>query len=527
MNVKRRGLLKSLGTVAVSSVFRTDPAQADAVSSRESTATRPNILVFFSDDHGQWLQQAYGNAEVQTPNMSRIARNGVRMTNAFTTCPVCSPARASFFTGRMPSQHGIHDWIEESKRAYAYPWLKDQILISELMKKSGYHTGLVGKWHCGKERYPHAGFDYWFSYWVSQYPHAGRQHFSDNGRYVSEDGFQSPLLTDRAIHFLRSHYDNEATKDTPFFLFAGYTDTHSPHAEMPADLISSYSHALFRDIPDEPFPASHGEALIPVSKDAFAERGKREQYYAAASSIDREVGRVLDELESIGQLANTLVVYTSDHGLNAGHHGMWEKGNATIPQNFFEESIRVPCTISWPGGGIPGNLESGLPVNHCDLFATLLDAANAAPDSGTAAQINSPGRSYLSQLRGRTMNNWRNHVICEYGNARTIRSDGYKLILRYPYQGVNFANELYDLKADPRETANLYGAVGTQYSHVVEQMTSQLNEFFSRYTVPGHSGLDLARQPVATEASPWLKAAAMRKHEQAGAPVPPLGQKRL
>src|SRR5690242_10494938 len=135
MALERRDLLKLLGAAATSS--------ASGISGASPTASgpkSPNILVFFSDDHGQWLQQAYGNSEVRTPNMNRIARNGVRMTNAFTTTPVCSPARASFFTGRMPSQHGIHDWIEETKQAYAYPWLKGQALISELLKKSGYHT---------------------------------------------------------------------------------------------------------------------------------------------------------------------------------------------------------------------------------------------------------------------------------------------------------------------------------------------------------------------------------------------------
>ena len=521
MNMERRDLLKALGTVAVPSALGTCAAST-AAPVPPSSGNKPNILVFLSDDHGQWLQQAYGNSEVRTPNMDRIARNGVRMRNAFTTSPVCSPARASFFTGRMPSQHGIHDWIEESKQAYAYPWLKDQTLISQLLKTAGYHTGLVGKWHCGEERYPHPGFDFWFSYWVSQYPHAGRQNFSDNGRHVSEDGIQSPFLTRQAIHFLRTHYGSKTTKDMPFFLFVGYTDTHLPHTEMPVDLVSQYSTATFRDIPSEPFPACHGKAVNPVSTDPAVERTKREQYYAAASSIDREVGKVLDELESMGQLSNTLVVYTGDHGLNAGHHGMWEKGNATIPQNFFEESIRVPCAISWPAGGIPCNLESDLPVNHCDLFATLLDAANAAPDAETAKKIASPGRSYLSQLRGSSPSHWKNRAICEYGNARMIRIDGYKLILRYPYKGVNFANELYDLKADPREANNLYNSSRTQYRQVIEQMTSQLDEFFSKYTVPGHSGLNLEHQPVATAASPWLKAIALRKHQQAGVPVPSL-----
>jgi arylsulfatase A-like enzyme len=505
MKVRRRELLKSLGAAtAASALTATNATALNTATKKPSPHARPNILVFLTDDHGQWLQQAYGNSEVHTPNMSRIARNGVRMTNAFTTCPVCSPARASFFTGRMPSQHGIHDWIEETKQAYAYPWLKGQTLISELMRGAGYHTGLVGKWHCGEEREPHPGFDYWYSYWINQYPHAGKQQFSDNGKQVVAEGFQSPLFTDQALHFLRSHYTEKATQAKPFFLFVGYTDTHSPHTEMPADLVAMYNDATFRDIPRETFAVAHGKTAIPVSPDPAVERTKHAQYYAAASSIDREVGRILDELQSRGQLDNTLVVYTGDHGLNAGHHGFWEKGNATIPQNFIEESIRVPCAIAWPSGGVPRDLSSDLAVNHCDLFATLLEAAGAAPNAEAARRINSPGRSYLPHLRGKTASPHDDTVFCEYGNARMMRSEGYKLILRYPFRGVSFPNEFYNLKADLRETENLFSQ--PQHSARIEQMTTALNRFFATYRVAENDAMDLDRQPLATPASPWLQA---------------------
>jgi choline-sulfatase len=509
MNVERRDLLKSLSAVTASSFLGLHKRAALATSATgPSTPPRPNILVFLSDDHGRWLQQAYGNSEVHTPNMNRIARNGVRMTNAFTTCPVCSPARASFFTGRMPSQHGIHDWIEESTQAYAYPWLKGQTLLSELLQNAGYHTGLVGKWHCGEERYPHRGFEFWFSYWVNQQPHAGTQRFSDNGEYITAEGFQSPLLTEQALRFLHTHYADQTTARKPFFLFVSYTDTHLPHTGMPADLLSTYKEASFRDIPREPFLGVHGEALLPVSKDSSVERAKLEQYYAGASSIDREVGKLLDELESRGQLDDTFVVYTSDHGLNAGQHGMWEKGNATIPQNFLEESIRVACAVSWPNGGIARHLESDLLVNHCDLFTTLLDVANARPEGHVAKRINSPGRSYLPQLVGRDVQDWRNYTVCEYGNARMIRRDGYKLILRYPYQSVSFANELYDLNADPRETTNLYE--NQRYFRLINEMNQQIMDFFLEYTVLEHDGLDLEHQALATPTSPWLQALKMK-----------------
>jgi choline-sulfatase len=513
--IKRRDVLKSMGAVAASSALRACGVSAESEAPAEQRAAgRPNILVFLTDDHGQWLQQAYGNSEVRTPNMSRIARNGVLMRNAFTTCPVCSPARASFFTGRMPSQHGIHDWLEESVHAYDYPWLQGQTLISEPLKEAGYHTGLVGKWHCGEGREPHQGFDYWFSYWVSQRPHLGEQDFSDNGKEFRERGFQSPFLTERAIEFLHSHFNDKAWAEKPFFLFVGYVDTHSPHTQMPEDLVAKYREATFRDVRCEKFLPVHGTAITGVSPDATVERTKHEEYYAAASSVDREVGKVLDELESMGRLKDTLVVYTGDHGLNAGQHGIWEKGNGTVPQNFFEESIRIACAISWPAGGIACNLDSELPVNHCDMFQTLLEIAGAVPDAELAGKINSPGRSYLRQLRGEAVEKWKDSVILEYGNARMIRKDSYKLILRYPFKGVNFPNELYDLKADPRETTNIYPE--PQQARRIKDLTAEIDEFFAKYAVPGHSGLDLAQQPMATPQSPWLRAVSMQK-ERGGA----------
>jgi len=504
VGINRRDLLKSITAVAGAGALCSDKAKADA-NAKNDPPSKPNVLVFLTDDHAQWLQEAYGNTEVQTPNLTRLARNGVRLSNAFTTCPICSPSRASFFTGRMPSQHGIHDWLDEIKQSYESPWLKDQTLISELLKEAGYHTGLVGKWHCGQDRYPHAGFDEWFTFWETQYPHAGKQNFSDNGKQLQVEGFQSSLFTDRAVSFLKSHRENATEAKKPFFLFISYTDTHIPHEQMPSDLVDRYQSATFRDIPVEPFPVSHGSTNVPISTDPAAEHAMRQQYYAAASSIDREVGRVLETLATLGYMDDTLIVYTSDHGLNAGQHGMWEKGNATSPQNFFDESIRIPCTLSWPAGEIPRGLDCDLPVNHCDLFATVLDAAGATPAAATAKKINSPGQSYLSHLRGKPEGVWRDSVICEYGNARMMRQDGYKLILRYPYNGVHWASEFYDLKADPRETTNLYANPSAEYSRIIARMSKAIDDYFVIYTVPEHDGMHLETQPVTSTFIPWLQ----------------------
>jgi arylsulfatase A-like enzyme len=142
-------------------------------------------------------------------------------------------------------------------------------------------------------------------------------------------------------------------------------------------------------------------------------------------------------------------------------------------------------------------------VNHCDLFATLLEAAGVKLDAEKAKQINSPGQSYLSQLRGAAAEDWRTAQILEYGNARMIRTDQYKLILRYPFRGVRYPDELYDLKADPRETVNRFAE--PQLAGVIKDLSARIDEFFEKYTVPGHDGLHLEDEPQATPASPWLR----------------------
>ena len=131
----------------------------------------PNILIFMTDDHGQWASNCYGTHEIHSPTMDHLAATGTRMTRAFTPSPVCSPARACFFTGRLPSQHGIHDWIHEPHAiGRAHPGLRGQTTIAQILHDAGYHTALSGKWHCGESWVKQPGFDRWFSYAAEQVP---------------------------------------------------------------------------------------------------------------------------------------------------------------------------------------------------------------------------------------------------------------------------------------------------------------------------------------------------------------------
>ncbi len=455
----------------------------------------PNIVVFLTDDHGAWAAGCAGNREIHSPSLDHLAATGTRLSNAFTTCPVCSPARASFLTGRLPSQHGIHDWLKWDEQGQEHPGIDGQWNIGQLLQAAGYHTGLVGKWHCGRDHLPRPGFDRWFSYQVNQYPHFGEQSFSDQGRPVRARGHQAPLLTDRAVDFIRHR-----PADRPFFLLVGYVCTHTPLQDQPERLVAPYRAGRFAAIPEEEPAPSHGWARMAWPRAVQTHREQLAQYYAAVSFIDEQVGRVLDELDGAGLRQNTLVAYTADHGHMNGHHGLISKGNATVPQNFLEESIRVPALLSWPGV-LPAGQVCEAMVDHCDLFATLLEAAGATPAPAVAEEIHSPGHSYLPLLRG-AAGAWRDVQFCEYGNARMARSARHKLIRRYPGPNGHFGDELYDLEADPREQHNLLAE--PRYAPVVAELAARLDAHFARYEVPDQSGADIAARRRCNPNEPWL-----------------------
>ena len=455
---------------------------------------RPNILVFMTDDHGQWASGCYGNRELHTPSLDHLAATGVRMSQAFTPSPVCSPARASFFTGHIPSSHGIHDWLRESERAGTHLGLGDQSILATTLADLGYETGLVGKWHCGHSSPKPPGFDYWYCLADGTDARFGRQNFSDNGRTVHRHGYQGHMLTDAALQFLR-----ESRDDRPFFLFVGYTDTHSPFAGEPPRLVDLYRGCQFDDIPDETFSAAHGQAFVPRPKSADEHREQLAQYYAAVSLIDEQVGRIMDELANFDQLGNTLIVYTADHGHMNGHHGLYCKGNATTPQNFLDESIRVPCIWSWRGG-LPSRRVADDFVDHCDLHATLLQVAGMDRNE---ARTNGPGRSYLPILRGVPVADWRDVQYGEYGNARMIRTRSAKLIRRYPGPNGSFPDEFYDLTADPRERHNVINH--DPHQTLIQQMSQRLDAYFARYEDPQYSGTYIVDQPICNADEPWRR----------------------
>ena len=317
---------------------------------------RPNVILFLTDDHAPWTLPCHGNTEVRAPTFDRMAEEGVVFRNAFTPTPVCSPGRACLLTGLTSSQHGVHDWIAmHDPECQERDWLAGQVTLAEALSREGYVCGLSGKWHVGQCYQAPRGYDWYFGF-AMQGPHMGITTYVHEGRAQVRRGNVTEIVTDRAIEFL-----NKVPGDRPFFLQVGYTDTHSPYTGQDPELVASYREATFRDIAgDDPHPWSWNEGFPEDTEVPEEEaRIRHMNQYAAVTDIDRSIGTLLDAVASSGRAEETIIIYTSDHGLSQGQNGFWGKGNGTRPLNMYDVSIRVPLLAMGPG------LSKGVACDRC------------------------------------------------------------------------------------------------------------------------------------------------------------------
>ena len=227
------------------------------------------------------------------------------------------------------------------------------------------------------------------------------------------------------------------------------------------------------------------------------------QYYAGVSMADEQLGRLVEVLRRRGELDDTLVVFTSDHGHMNGHHGLVGKSNATLPQNLYEEVVRVPMILHWPAGFGSEGRALDVPFDHLDLHRTLLHAAglDSEPAEG---EPQSPGESLLPRLEDEATP-WRRYRYSEHGTARAIADERYKLVRRYPPIAPPFGDELYDLAEDPRESVNRID--DTDYAAVLERLAGELDRHFERHEIPGREGRLALEQPPANGNEPWRRLA--------------------
>ena len=455
---------------------------------------RPNIVLFMSDDQGAWAQGCAGNPEVRTPAQDRLAASGTRFSSFFCASPVCSPARATFLTGRIPSQHGVMDWISvgnlqdpqgewswsrQPDRAIEY--LKGMPGYTDHLAREGYTCALVGKWHLGDSARPQKGFSWWFPHAWGGSPYYGAPMVR-NGAPYRETRYVTEAITEGALEFLASPAA-QGGEGGPFYLSVHYTAPHSPwdRNNHPHDLYDSYrSGCAFTATPDEPphpwqsptAPQGRGEAR----KELLA------GYYAAISAMDAGLARIVEKVGAMGIREETLLVFTSDNGMNMGHHGIWGKGNGTFPLNMYDTSVKVPFIASLPGTIPEGRVSDAL-VSQYDWMPTLLDLLGIeAPGLDRL-----PGKSFAPILCGTEARGGDAVVVYdEYGPVRMVRTRDWKYVHRYPYG----PHELYHLARDPEERVNLHDgpAEHPEAAKKAVELKATLDKWFARYADPARDG---------------------------------------
>ena len=439
-----------------------------------ASGDRPNVVVVLTDDQGIWAMGCSGNGEIRTPNLDRLAQTGLRFENFFCTSPVCSPARASLLTGRIPSQHGVHDWLRAgNSKEDAIDYLAGQLSYTDLLADHGYACAFSGKWHLGDSAPPRKGFSHWYVHECGGGPYYNAPMYRD-GKLVHEPDYITDVITDEALGFM----DALAGGAAPFYLGVHYTAPHSPWIDNhPKEIVDSYDDCPFESCPIEP---EHPWALRNSVPGGVRElrREHLKGYFAAVTAMDANVGRLLDRLKALGVRDNTLVFFTSDNGYNCGHHGIWGKGNGTFPLNMYDTSVKVPAIISHPGS-IPQGAVTDALVSQYDFVPTLM--AYLGIENPEAQGL--PGQSFAPLLTGEPTGGHENVVVYdEYGPVRMIRGRQWKYVHRYPYG----PHELYDLVEDPDERVNRVDDEMAQ--DVRESMKAQLDDWFSRYVNPDLDG---------------------------------------
>ncbi|NUQ00564.1 MAG: sulfatase-like hydrolase/transferase [Armatimonadetes bacterium] len=446
--------------------------------------SQPNLLFILSDDQGPWALGCAGNHELRTPHLDALAATGTRFENFYCTSPVCSPARATIATGRLPSQHGVHDWLRagnslsEPEREQAIRYLAGETTWSERLSQAGYTCGLSGKWHLGDAHRAQAGYTYWHAHARGGGNYYGAPMVANETAVREEPRYVTEVITAGALAFLEAHGQQQ-----PFCLSVHYTAPHSPweRAQHPPDLYDSYFEKCpFKSLPDEP-----AHPWLSALQGFFA--GRRREwlagYFAAITAMDAGIGRLLAWLQAHGLREETLVVFTSDNGMNMGHHGICGKGNSTSPLNLYESSVKVPCIVSHPSRVPAGQVRHEL-CSHYDWRPTLLDWLGVADEPDDTR----PGRSFATLLRGEPEGaEGRVVVYDEYGPSRMIRRGHRKYIHRYP----DGPHEFYDLAADPDERHNLAGE--PTCATALAELRGELLDWFARYADPAMDG---ARLPV-------------------------------
>ena len=412
----------------------------------DAPSRRPNVILILADDLGWTDLRCYGSDLHDTPRLDRLAAEGVRFTQNYSACTVCSPTRAALLTGKYPARLHITDWIPglmpDNPKLLVPDWTKhlpaEEVTLGSLFKSAGYRTATIGKWHLGgPEHYPDRhGFDVNIAGTDKAAPPS---FIAPWGIPNLPEGKPGEYLTDRlgeeAAQFVRD------SRDQPFFLYLPHFAVHTP-IQGREDLVKKYR-----------------------ARDRSKLRHRNAHYAAMTESLDAAVGRVLDAVDQCGLTDNTVVIFTSDNG---GRITKQTTTNAPLrygKASAYEGGVRVPLIIRWPGKARTGSVCT-TPVVTMDLFPTLVEIAALAPPQSTSP-TGPPGRDGISLVplllgtaptsRQELFWHYPHHQHYQLGGTMpygAIRSGDFKLIEFYDEMRV----ELYDLKNDVGEQNDLAAA---------------------------------------------------------------------
>ncbi|MDB6121877.1 MAG: arylsulfatase family protein, partial [Pedosphaera sp.] len=414
---------------------------------------RPNILFIMADDHAAHAISAYGSKINQTPNLDRIAKEGMRFNNCFVVNSICTPSRAAILTGKYSHINGVTVFNRFDG---------NQPTVAKMLQAAGYHTGMVGKWHLTSNP---TGFDYW-----NILPGQGKYHnpeFIEMGQKKEIKGYATDIITDQSIQFLK-----DRPKDQPFFLMCHHKAPHRPwepddkHAQMYEDVnipepetfnddfktrssaATEATMRIDRDLTPNDLKQKPPEGLSSEALKKWKYQRYIKDYLRCIASVDDNVGRLLKYLDESGLADNTIVIYTSDQGFFLGDHDWFDK------RFMYEESLRMPFLIRYPGHIKPGTINKDMILN-VDFAPTFLQYADVTVPKEMQ------GRSIVPLLQGKSPKDWRTSMYYRYYHYPAdhrvqphygVRNERYKLI----YFNKIKEWEFYDLKKDAHELHNVY-----------------------------------------------------------------------
>lgn len=423
-------------------------------------ADRPNVVMIMTDNHGAWTLGCYGNKDIRTPNIDRLAAEGTLFDNAFASNPVCSPTRATSLTGLIPSQHGVHCFLRLKPLQMgpdARNTLEDITSLPEILKSEGYRCGLVGKWHLGANISPQEGLD---DYWITM-PHGGTSTFYnakiiENGKERTEPEYLTDFWTKHAVDFIDQRV---AEPDKPFFLFLAYNGPYALSRLLLREGQNRYAE-FYRDkqLPSFPREAAHPWQLH--NRDYQNNPVSIQRVATEVSGVDNGIGTVMEALKANGLDDNTIVIFLADQGWVGGHGGFFGMGDHTQPKTARDGMMKIPLIVRQPGKIAAGSRSQKLVANY-DIMDTLLEHIGI-DSSRPSDEPQSPGKSFAAELNlspvavaaAESDSNTAadDAIFYEFETLRCIRTHDWKYVHRHP----NGPHELYDLKNDPKEFNNLH-----------------------------------------------------------------------